>query len=146
MTILNLLFFFIVGNLHTAEYSNYFREFSDTTGLSNNTLEIGEELVYVVSYSFVDLGELRFKVLEKINKNGKTYYRTMVNIDSYPGIPFVDLHDIYESNYNIDNYSDYFKAIRKYDDKYYFTTYDLNEKLHNIHVQKGLLSPYKLLG
>ena len=93
---------------------------------------------------FIELGELRFKVLERIDDKNKTYFRTMVFIDSYPGIPFVDLHDIYESNYDVNDYSVYFKAVRKLNEKYYFTFYTVNEQSNRIEIKKGLLSPFKI--
>jgi hypothetical protein len=60
-------------------------------------LFIGEDLTYVVKYAFFNLGEVRLKVLEKMEINNKPVYKTVAYIDSYPDLPLVSLHQIYES-------------------------------------------------
>ena len=60
-------------------------------------LFIGEDLTYVVKYAFFNLGEVRIKVLEKTKINNTTVYKTIAHIDSYPDLPIVSLHQIYES-------------------------------------------------
>lgn len=111
----------------------------------NFNIEVGEELVYVVKYTLLELGELRFKILEKKEKEGQTYYRMMVYIDSYSGIPFVDLHEIFETHYNENHYSDYFRATHKDDDYYGFTEYQFDYKNKKINVKSGDLKPYRVI-
>ena len=60
-------------------------------------LFIAEDLTYVVKYAFFNLGEVRIKVLEKTKINNTTVYKTLAHIDSYPDLPIVSLHQIYES-------------------------------------------------
>jgi len=60
-------------------------------------LFVGEDLTYVVKYAFFNLGEIKFKVLEKTKINNKPVYKTVAYIDSYPDLPLVSLHQIYES-------------------------------------------------
>jgi len=108
-------------------------------------IEVGEELTYVVSYSFMKLGEVKLKVKDKRIIEGKTYYNTVAYIDSYSGIPFVNLHQIYESKVSEDLYSGYFRGIVK-EDEYstfteYFFDYDNNKK---IRIKKGKIRPYEL--
>lgn len=57
----------------------------------------GEELTYDVSYMGISLGTIKVTTLKNENFNGKTVHHTKVYIDSRKGIPFVDLHSIYES-------------------------------------------------
>jgi hypothetical protein len=57
----------------------------------------GEELVYNVRYGFIDLGQVRIKVLGSARENSSLVYSGKGIIDSYPKIPFVDLHAVYES-------------------------------------------------
>ncbi len=78
-------------------------------------LEVGEELVYVVRYSVMRLGEVKVVVTGKEEIDGKDYYSAAVYIDSYPGIPFVNLHQVYETTMTPDYYSKYFKGILKHD-------------------------------
>ncbi len=60
-------------------------------------LEVGEDLTYVVKYAFLKLGEVRFKIVGKEIINGITVFKTVAYIDSYEGLPFVTIHQIYES-------------------------------------------------
>jgi hypothetical protein len=129
--------------VNTSVLENSNPVFSDEP-VQSKKLEVGEELTYVVKYLIFDLGEIKFKVLEKKKQNGYEYYRTKANIDSYSGIPFVDLHDIYESNYNIDHYSNQFRATQRKDDKIRFTNYLFDYDNNLLRIKKGRLSPYKI--
>ena len=67
------------------------------TVTNSEKLFVGEDLTYVVKYAFFNLGEVRIKVLEKTKINNTTVYKTKAHIDSYPDLPIVSLHQIYES-------------------------------------------------
>jgi len=108
----------------------------------NFEFEVGEELIYSVKYTFIKLGELKFKVLEKKTENGIVYYRTMVYINSDELIPFVDLHEVYESYYNIENYSNLFKATHRTKEYFRFSEHRFDYKNNKIFVKKGTLKPY----
>ena len=69
----------------------------DIHQLANKKLFIGEDLTYVVKYAFLNLGEVRFRVLEQTEINNTPVFKTIANIDSYPDLPFVSLHQVYES-------------------------------------------------
>lgn len=60
-------------------------------------LEVGEDITYVVKYAFLNLGEVRFKITGKEIINGITVLRTAAYIDSYEGLPFVTIHQVYKS-------------------------------------------------
>ncbi len=108
---------------------------------SDKKIMVGEELTYVVKYSVMNLGEVRIKVKDKKTVNGKTFYVTNAYIDSYSGIPFVDLHQIYESYLDQNLYSDYFKALILGDEYTSYTEYNFNYKKSQIHVKKGKVNP-----
>lgn len=55
-------------------------------------LQVGEELEYKVTYSFFNLGTIRFRITDKFEREGRTVYRASSWIDSNPSLPFVDLH------------------------------------------------------
>lgn len=111
----------------------------------NDFWEVGEELTYEVSYSLIKLGTIKFTTLEKLLENKKTYYRTIVKIDSYSAIPFVDLHYTLESKIqNDDFHSVYFKSLDKRKDKSFFIEYTFDEKSKDTHVKKGRFPPYKV--
>ncbi len=108
---------------------------------SDKKIQVGEELTYVVKYSVMNLGEVRIKVKDKKTVNGKTFYITYAYIDSYSGIPFVDLHQIYQSFVDQKLYSDYFKALIIGDEYTAYTEYNFNYKKNLIHVKKGKVNP-----
>ncbi|MES2765333.1 MAG: DUF3108 domain-containing protein [Bacteroidota bacterium] len=57
----------------------------------------GEELVYSVSYLGIQLGTVKVVTEGKETLNGKVIFKTKGYIDTRAGIPFVDLHAVYES-------------------------------------------------
>ena len=68
-------------------------------------LQVGEELTYNVSYAHVDVGQVRLKIVEKVNHGGRMCYYAKAYIDSYKGVPFVDIHTLYESDIDTAMYS-----------------------------------------
>lgn len=99
-------------------------------------LQIGEELTYNVSYASIDIGQIRIKVLDKISVEGRNYYQAIAYIDSYSGIPFVDVHTIYESFIDEEVYSQWFRARVKDDSKWYTTTYEYNYPVGKMYIQQ----------
>ena len=112
-----------------------------TSTISPKELQIGEELTYVVSYSFIKLGEVKLSVKDKKVINGKPYYSTIAYIDSYEGIPFVNLHQIYESNISKSLYSHYFRGIVKNEEYSTYTIYSFDYNKARISVKKGKVYP-----
>lgn len=108
---------------------------------NGKSLQVGEELVYEVSYSFIKLGEVRIKVLEKKSVNGKDRYKTIAFIDSYAGVPFVNLHQIYESTINEDYNPAFFRGTVREDKYKSYTEYFFDYKKSKIHVKKGRVDP-----
>ena len=70
----------------------------------------GEEFTYLVTYAFINIGELKTKIYAKEIIDGKTIYKSSVNIDSYEGLPFVDIHQYYESWFDSTLFPVYFQA------------------------------------
>ena len=60
-------------------------------------MQPGEVVVFEASYLFFKLGTVRFELLGKQECRGAQAYRIQALIDSYSGIPFVNLHAIYET-------------------------------------------------
>jgi hypothetical protein len=108
---------------------------------SDKEFKVGEELTYVVKYSVLNVGEVRIKVKDKKTIKGRTFYITYAYIDSYAGIPFVNLHQIYESYVDENLYSDYFKALVMGDEYTSYTEYNFDYKKSTIHVKKGKVNP-----
>lgn len=103
-------------------------------------LQVGEELTYVVRYSFLKLGEIKIKITGKKNDNGE-YHTAIAYINSYPNIPFVDLHQIYETKFNSKLTSNYFRGIVKYKDHSSYTEYFFDYKNNSVGIKKGKLNP-----
>lgn len=116
-------------------------EFSFTT---EKKLIPGEELNYVVSYSFINLGEVKIRVKEKKTVNGRNQYNAIAYIDSYDGLPFVNLHQIYESKVNQDYYSDFFRGIVKGDEFTSYTEYYFDYANSKLRIKKGKFSPHEV--
>ena len=112
-----------------------------TTIQSDKKLLVGEDLTYVVRYSFIKLGEVRTKVLDKKIIDNKTYYRTVAFIDSYSGVPFVSLHQIYRSTFTSNYFSNSFTGLIRYDDYTSYTDYNFDYKHKLILIKKGKVDP-----
>jgi hypothetical protein len=135
VTSLFLLFLFVETNA-SGKKDVYVFQFS-----SDKTMQVGEELIYEVSYSLLKLGKVVLKIRDKKSINGKNYYTTVAYIDSYSGIPFVDLHQIYESRINTGMYSEYFRGLAKYEDHTNFAEYIFDHNKSLIRIRRGKVYP-----
>jgi hypothetical protein len=111
---------------------------------SDKKMQVGEELIYVVSYTFIKLGEVKIVVRDKKEINGQFYYNTVAYINSYSGIPFVSIHQIYESRVNQNYASDFFRGIVKTDKYSSYTEYYFDYGSHKIKIKKGRVSPHQV--
>lgn len=116
---------------------------ADSPVKSSLKIEVGEELTYVVSYTIFELGEVKIKIEDKYEEDGVTYYKTSAKIDSYPGVPFVDLHQVYESIFDSEINSKYFKGSIFYEEDTSFTEYFFNDNEKNIRILKTRTSKKK---
>jgi hypothetical protein len=73
----------------------------------------GEDLTYEVSWWVFKIGQIKLKTLESKTINGKRHYSAAAFIDSYSGLPFVDLHAIDYSEMDSAFFSRGFRAIEK---------------------------------
>lgn len=99
-------------------------------------INVGEDITYVVKYLAFEIGEVRLKVISTTTEENDTIYSAIAYIDSYYGIPFVDLHQIYETKFDQKQNSRYFKGIILKNDTT-FTTYQYDKNKKTIHVKKG---------
>jgi hypothetical protein len=68
-------------------------------------LHVGEELEYSVSYSIFTLGSIRLRVIGVEERNGQPVYKAQALINSAPGLPFVNLHVVFESAFDPEVFS-----------------------------------------
>lgn len=85
------LFSGLTGNLRNAGW---------TSEPTDSIMQKGEVLTYEASYLFFKIGRVKMEVLGKTVYNGTEAYRLRAQIDSYSGIPFVNLHAVYNSYQN----------------------------------------------
>lgn len=103
----------------------------------SGVMYVGEELLYNVSYLFFNLGQVQIKVLEKSERNGRVVYKTIAYIDSYKGIPFVNLHDIFESEMDQQFFSRGFIGKDHSDDVWKYNKYIFQYDSNRVFVEKG---------
>ncbi len=99
-------------------------------------IEIGEEITYVVKYLAFEIGEIKLIVQKEQVVGSDTLYSAIAYINSYEGIPFVDLHQIYETKFDTKYKSHYFKGSVLAEDTTY-TQYQFNKYKNSIHIIKG---------
>ncbi len=73
-------------------------------------IDVGEEITYVVKYLAFEIGEIKLIVQKEQIDENDTIYSAIAYINSYEGIPFVDLHQIYETKFDTKQISKYFKG------------------------------------
>lgn len=78
--------------------------------VANAMFQIGEELHYNVSYSVFDIGLVKMMVIDTATKNGVKVYIAKAFLDSYSGLPFVDLHQVFYSEMNSEAFSQFFST------------------------------------
>ncbi len=77
----------------------------------------GEELEYEVSFYGVKLGKIKVISIASETLKGKPVYKAKVYMDSYSGIPFVDLHAVFTSWFETGvSFSEYFESNIKIED------------------------------
>ncbi len=97
----------------------------------------GEELVYNVRYAFVDLGQIRIKNLGRVEHATPAAYATRALIDSYRGVPFVDLHAVFESTVDSTVYSRGFTGKVKQDNAWDFARYSFDYDRNRVLMEMG---------
>jgi hypothetical protein len=68
-------------------------------------LQVGEDLQYRVSYSIFTLGRIRIRVVDRHERDGQIVYKSQAFINSAAGLPFVNLHVLFESEIDADVFS-----------------------------------------
>ena len=124
-------------------YEGFAESILKITKSKSKVIRVGEEITYVVKYLMFEIGEIRLKVTNAEVVNNDTLYSAIAYINSYDGLPFVDLHQIYETKFDNKQLSHFFKGtILSLDTT--FTKYEFNQKLKSIHILKGRERPYKI--
>lgn len=99
-------------------------------------IDVGEEITYVVKYLFISIGEIKLKITSSQIRGNDTIYSAIAYIDSYDGLPFVNLHQIYETMFNSRQIPLFFRGTI-IDKDTTFTEYSFNYQSKKIHILKG---------
>lgn len=75
----------------------FFCATNESVAQKSTMMKAGEELEYEVSFYNIKLGKIRIVTEQSEDFRGKKVFRAKAYMDSYDGIPFVDLHTIYSS-------------------------------------------------
>lgn len=86
-------------------------------------MQEGEELIYNVRYGFFNLGQIKIRTTERQHTLAGTVYTARADINSYPKVPFVDLHAVFESVIDSLMFSRWFTGKMKEDDRWDFSRY-----------------------
>ncbi|MCE1187742.1 MAG: DUF3108 domain-containing protein [Ignavibacteria bacterium] len=113
------------------------------TFTSENRLKVGEEITYQVKYYLMKLGEIKLKILSKKEVEGTTQSYPIAYIDSYT-LPFVNLHQTYETRLTGDFFSAFFKCLDKKSEYTTFTEYNFDYSNRAVKIKKGKVYPYVL--
>jgi hypothetical protein len=97
----------------------------------------GEELVYNVRYGFIDLGQVRIKVMGVVRDGSSVSYQGKGLIDSYPKVPFVDLHAVYESQIDSGMFSRRFIGRQKNATWWDFSRYNFDYPARRVLIEVG---------
>jgi len=90
---------------------------STSSGCDTSIYCAAEELVYEVSWMKVKLGQIRLKTLRStIDNDGMVRHHGVAYVDSYEGVPFVDLHAVSRTEMDGSFYSRGFQSVEKKDD------------------------------
>jgi len=136
-----LVLFLITPSLHAADTKTHVVHFVFE---SPREFVVGEEITYVVKYYLLKLGEIKLRVVSKKVVNGKPVYNAVGYIDSYSGVPLVDLHMIYETRFNDSYFSNYFKGLVRKKEYTTFTDYTFDYSAAKVKVRQGKVNPYEL--
>ncbi|MBA4313491.1 MAG: hypothetical protein C0417_12780 [Chlorobiaceae bacterium] len=117
---------------------------SQISSVPDSVFQVGEELVYNVSYASIDIGQVRVKQIEEIDKDGNKLYKAIAYIDSYKGIPFVDLHAVFQSLIHSNGYTTWFNARDKQDDSWKSTIYNFDYQNHSMYLEEGIWKSGKI--
>ncbi len=93
----------------------------------SHVLMEGEELTYNVRYGFINLGSVRVRTLQRQAVGSAVAYYCKALIDSYPKVPFVDLHATFESTMDTTIFSRFFVGKTKQDDWWSFSRYTYDQ-------------------
>ena len=111
---------------------------ADSVITPDSIFQIGEELTYNVSYAFIDIGQVRVRQLEETGKDNQKVYKAVAYIDSYRGVPLVNLHAVFESLIHQSVHSTWFSARDKKDEQWMSYIYNFDYLHRQLRVEESI--------
>ncbi|MGA9405907.1 MAG: DUF3108 domain-containing protein [Bacteroidota bacterium] len=112
---------------------------SFTLAAPSGMFVVGERLEYEVSYSFFSLGTVKIEILDTVQKNGVTVFRAKAFMDSYSGVPFVNLHWIFYSEIDPHLYSHFFSGVNNGDStNVSYSNYSFDYLHDRVSIEQGI--------
>jgi Protein of unknown function (DUF3108) len=100
---------------------------------------VGERLEYEVSYSIFSLGTVKVEIVDTAQRNGATVFRAKAFMDSYSGVPFVNLHWIFYSEIDPRFYSHFFSGVDNKDsNNVSYSNYSFDYHRDRVFVERGI--------
>ena len=100
---------------------------------------VGERLEYEVSYSIFSLGTVKVEIVDTAQRNGATVFRAKALMDSYSGVPFVNLHWIFYSEIDPHFYSHFFSGVDNKDtNNVSYSDYSFDYPRDRVFVERGI--------
>ena len=100
---------------------------------------VGERLEYEVSYSIFALGTVKIEIVDTAQKNGVTVFRAKAFMDSYSGVPFVNLHWIFYSEIDPHLYSHFFSGVDNKDSSNVsYSNYSFDYSHNLVFIEQGI--------
>jgi hypothetical protein len=104
---------------------------------AEKVFSVGEELVYNVRYSFINLGQIRIQTLREVNGPDYGAYQGKALIASYSSVPFVNVRATFESTIDTSMYSRAFFSSSKDGDYLDFARYTFDYGRRKLFVEVG---------
>ncbi len=91
-----------------------------------------------VSYSIFSLGRVKLEILNTVQRNGVTVFRAKAHMDSYSGVPFVNLHWIFYSEIDPQLFSHFFSGVDNKDStNASYSNYSFDYERNRVLVERG---------
>jgi hypothetical protein len=101
-------------------------------------LFLNEDLIYEVSWMGIPLGSIRTIVTRRLGEGENAIVTAVAHMNSYSGIPFVDLHETDETTMDHAGISLSFHAREKSDEKWKITDYAFDQQKHRLIARESI--------
>ncbi|MBN1398439.1 MAG: DUF3108 domain-containing protein [Bacteroidetes bacterium] len=108
--------------------------------LPNPVFSADEELTYEVSWHLIKLGTITVKFVPDKSGKNPARHKAACYIDSYSGLPFVDVHSVFETVIDSSGFSYYSFSRDKDGDEWNFFYYDYEYENNKVIIKESVSS------